>query len=200
MGTCDIEMSSEDKIQLKVYITKKTVDSFKQFLSRKWQTYVRGLISLEVEQALKRYISDGKGEHTHSSSASEEASNFHTMQGRKPKLTYTKEELDKIRHAIKVADAYIDKKIKGLKIEANEKEKVKAAMLKEEIVGWLVSSGKYEQKESVKQVPISLLRQAIGVIKEIKDKRSISNQIEYLKIHKQIDQIGLSGKQYQFLG
>jgi hypothetical protein len=193
-------MSSEVKIQFKAYITKKTVDSFKQFLSQKWQTYGRGLLSVEVEQALKRYISEGDGEHTHSSGASEEANNFHTMKGRKPKLNYTKEELDKIRHAIKVADAYIDKKIKGLKIEANEKEKVKAAMLKEEIVEWLVSSGKYEQRESVKQVPISLLRQAIGAIKEIKDKRSISNQIEYLKIHNQIDQIGLSGKQYRFLG
>jgi hypothetical protein len=193
-------MSSGDKIQFKAYITKKTVDSFKQFLSQKWQTYGRGLLSLEVEQALKRYISEGDGEHAHSSDVSSEAYNSHKMKGRKPKLTYTKEELDKIRLAIKVADAYIDRKIKGLKIEANEKEKVKAGMLKDEIVEWLVSSGKYEQKESIKQVPISLLRQAIGAIKQIKDKRSISNQIEYLKIYNQIDQIGLSGKQFRFLG
>ena len=73
-------------------------------------------------------------------------------------------------------------------------------MLKEDIAEWLVESGKYEQRESIKQVPISLLRQAIGAIKEIKDKRSISNQIDYLKTYKQIDQIGLSGKQYRFLG
>lgn len=193
-------MSSEDKIQFKVYITKKTIDSFKQFLSQKWQTYGRGLLSLEVEQAMIQYISEERGEHTRTIIPSETKQLSHTMKDRKPKLTYTKEELDKIRHAIKVADCYIDKKIKGLKIEANEKEKVKAAMLKEEIVEWLVSSGKYEQRESIKQVPISLLRQAIGAIKEIKDKRSISNQIEYLKTYKQIDQIGLSGKQYRFLG
>ena len=112
----------------------------------------------------------------------------HTMKGRTPKLNYTKEELDKIRHAIKVADAYIDKKIKGLKIEANEKEKVNAAMLKEEIVEWLKSSGKYEQAESIKEVPITLLRQAIGAVKIIADKRSINSQIEYLKTYKQIDQ------------
>ena len=79
-------------------------------------------------------------------------------------------------------------------------ERVKASLFKDEIVEWLVSSGKYEQRESIKQVPISLLHQAIGVIKEIKDKRSINNQIEYLKTYKQIDQIGLSGKQYRFLG
>jgi hypothetical protein len=50
-------MSLEDKIQFKVYITKKTIDSFRQFLSQKWQTYGRGLLSLEVEQAMKHYIS-----------------------------------------------------------------------------------------------------------------------------------------------
>lgn len=108
------------------------------------------------------------------------------------------EDLEKIRSGIKAADAYIDKKMKGLKIEANEKERVKAEILREDIAEWLVESGKYEQRESIKQVSISLLRQAIGAIKEIKDKRSINNQIEYLKMHKQIDQIGLSGKQYQF--
>lgn len=192
-------MSSDDKIQLKVYVTRRTIDNFKRFLSKKWQTYARGLLSLEVEQALKRYISGEDAKHTHSSCVSEEANNFHTMKGRKPKLNYTVEELDKILLGLKSAQTYIEKKSKGLKIEANEKEKVKAAMLKEEIVEWLVSSGKYEQRESIKQVPISLLRQAIGVIKEIKDKRSISNQIEYLKTYKQIDQIGISGKQYRFL-
>jgi hypothetical protein len=191
-------MSSEDKTQLKVYVTRRTIDNFKRFLSQKWQTYGRGLISIEVEQAMRHYISEERGEHTHSSGASEEANNFHTMKGRKPKLSYTKEELDKIRHAIKVADAYIDKKIKGLKIEANEKEKVKAAMLKEEIVEWLVESGKFENRESIKLIPISLLRQAIGAIKKITDKRSINNQVEYLKTYKQIEQTGLGGKQYRF--
>jgi hypothetical protein len=80
---CDVDMSLEDKVQLKVYITKKTRDSFKQFLSQKWQTYGRGLLSLEVEQAMIRYISEGDGEHTHSSGVSEEESSFHTMKGRK---------------------------------------------------------------------------------------------------------------------
>jgi hypothetical protein len=193
-------MSSEDKVQLKVYITKKTVDSFKQFLSQKWQTYGRGLLSLEVEQALKLYISEGKGEHARTIAPSETMQLSNTMKGRKPKSIYTMEELDKVVLGLKTAQTYIEKKSKGLKIEANEKERVKAAMLKEEIVEWLISSGKYEQRESIRQVPISLLRQAVGAIKEIKDKRSISNQIEYLKTHKQIDQIGLSGKQYRFLG
>jgi hypothetical protein len=198
--TCDVDMSLEDKIQFKVYITKKTIDSFKQFLSRKWQTYGRGLLSLEVEQAMIIYISGGDGEHTHTIKPSANMQLSQGMRGRKPKLTYTRAELDQIRSAIKAADAYIDKKMKGLKIEANEKERVKAEMLKEDIAEWLVESGKYEQRESIKQVPISLLRQAIGAIKEIKDKRSISNQIDYLKTYKQIDQIGLSGKQYRFLG
>jgi hypothetical protein len=198
--TCDVEMSSEDKVQLKVYITKKTRDSFKQFLSQKWQTYGRGLLSLEVEQAMIRYISGERGEHTRTIAPSETSQFSHTMKDRKPKLTYTRAELDQIRSTIKAAAAYIDKKMKGLKIKANEKERVKAEILREDIVEWLVESGKYEQRESIKQVPISLLRQAIGAIKEIKDKRSISNQIDYLKTYKQIDQIGLSGKQYRFLG
>ena len=200
--TCDVEMSLEDKIQFKVYITKKTIDSFKQFLSRKWQTYGRGLISLEVEQALIRYISGEREGHTYSSIASEEATSFHTMKGRKlkPRRTYSIKELNQLKATtLSVADL-IDKKIKGEKIERDHTERVKALLLKEEIIEWLVSSGKYEQRESIKQVPISLLRQAIGAIKEIKDKRSISNQIEYLKTYKQIDQIGLSGKQYRFLG
>jgi hypothetical protein len=62
---CDVDMSLEDKIQFKVYITKKTIDSFKQFLSQKWHTYGRGLLSLEVEQAMIRYISGERGDHTH---------------------------------------------------------------------------------------------------------------------------------------
>jgi hypothetical protein len=193
-------MSSEDKIQFKVYITKKTIDSFKQFLSQKWQTYGRGLMSLEVEQALKRYISEGDGEHSHSSAVSRETYNSHIMKGRKPKSTYTMEELEKISSGIKVADAYIDKKIKGLKIEANEKERVKAAILKEDIAEWLVESGRYEDRESIKHVPISLMRQAISVVKGITDKRSINNQIDYLKTYKQIDPIGPEGKQYRLLG
>jgi hypothetical protein len=56
------------------------------------------------------------------------------MKGRKPKLTYTRAELDQIRSSIKAADAYIDKKMKGLKIEANEKERVKAKILREDIL------------------------------------------------------------------
>jgi hypothetical protein len=198
--TCDADLSLEDKIQFKVYITKKTIDSFKQFVSQKWQTYGRGLLSLEVEQAMIRYISGERGEHTRTINPSETMQFSHTMKGRKPKLTYTRAELDQIRSSIKAADAYIDKKMKGLKIEANEKERVRAEILREDIAEWLVESGKYEQRESIKQVPISLLRQAIGAIKELKDKRSINNQIDYLKTYKQIDQIGLSGKQYRFLG
>jgi hypothetical protein len=197
---CDVDLSSVDKIQLKVYIKKKTIDSFKQFLSQKWQTYGRGLLSLEVEQAMIRYISGERGEHTRTINPPENMQFSQGTKGRKPKLTYTRAELDQIRSTIKAADAYVDKKMKGLKIEANEKERVKAEMLKEDIAEWLVESGKYEQRESIKQVPISLLRQAIGAIKVIKDIRSINNQIEYLKVHKQIDQIGLSGKQYRFLG
>jgi hypothetical protein len=200
--TCDVEMFSEDKVQLKVYITKKTRDSFKQFLSQKWQTYGRGLLSLEVEQALNRYISEEREEHTHSSSASEGANNFHTMKGRKlkPRRTYSIKELNQLKATtLSVADL-LDKKIKGEKIERDHTEQMKASLLREEIIEWLISSGKYEQRESIKQVPISLLRQAIGAIKELKDKRSISNQIDYLKTYKQIDQIGLSGKQYRFLG
>lgn len=193
-------MSSEDKIQFKVYITNKTIDSFKQFLSQKWQTYGRGLLSLEVEQAMKHYTSEGGVEHTRTNNHSEFKQLSHTMNDRKPKLTYTRAELDQIRSTIKVADAYIDKKVKGLKIEANEKERVKAKILKEDVAEWLVESGKYENRESIKLVPVSLLRQAISVVKEIKDRRSISNQIDYLKTYKQIDQIGLSGKQYRFLG
>jgi hypothetical protein len=155
---------------------------------------------LEVEQAMKHYISGERGEHTHAINLTENMQLSQGMRSRKPKLTYTRAELDQIRSSIKAADAYIDKKMKGLKIEANEKERVKAEMLKEDIAEWLVESGKYEQRESIKQVPISLLRQAIGAIKELKDKRSINNQIDYLKTYKQIDQIGLSGKQYRFLG
>jgi hypothetical protein len=198
--TRDADMSLEDKIQFKVYITKKTIDSFRQFLSQKWQTYGRGLLSLEVVQAMKHYISGERGEHTHAINLPENMQLSQGMRSRKPKLTYTRAELDQIRSSIKAADAYIDKKMKGLKIEANEKERVKAEILREDIAEWLVESGKYEQRESIKQVPISLLRQAIGAIKELKDKRSINNQIDYLKTYKQIDQIGLSGKQYRFLG
>jgi hypothetical protein len=200
--TRDVDMSLEDKIQFKVYITKKTIDSFKQFLSRKWQTYGRGLISLEVEQAIKHYISEERGEHSHSPSVSGEVYNSHTIIGRKqkPRTTYSVKELDQLKAAaFSVADL-IDKKIKGERIEQDHKERVKASLFKEEIVEWLLSSGKYEDRESIKQVPFSLLRQAISAIKNITDKRSVNNQIEYLKMYKQIDQIGINGKLYRVVG
>jgi hypothetical protein len=199
--TCDADMSLEDKVQFKVYITKKTIDSFKHFLSQKWQTYGRGLLSLEVEQAMIRYISGGGGEHTHSSSVSDEVHNSHTVVGRKlkPRTTYSVKELDQLKAAaLSVADL-IDKKVKGERIEQDHKERVKASLFKEEIVEWLLSSGKYGDRESIKQVPFSLLRQAISAIKNITDKRSVNNQIEYLKTYRQIDQIGIGGKLYRFL-
>jgi hypothetical protein len=200
--TCDAVMSLEDKIQFKVYITKKTIDNFKQFLSQKWQTYGRGLLSVEVEQAMIRYISEGSVEHTRTINPSEMRQLSHTMVGRKlkPKTTYSLKELDQLKAAaLSVADL-IDKKIKGEKIERDHKERVKASLFKEEIVEWLVSSGKYENRESIKQVPFSILRQAISALKNITDKRSVNNQIEYLKMHKQIDQIGIGGKLYRFVG
>jgi hypothetical protein len=83
--TCDADMSLEDKVQFKVYITKKTIDSFKQFVSQKWQTYGRGLLSLEVEQAMLRYISGERREHTHAIASSEISQFSHTGKGRKPK-------------------------------------------------------------------------------------------------------------------
>lgn len=101
---------------------------------------------------------------------------------------------------LKTAQTYIEKRSKGLKIEANEKERVKAAVLKEEIIEWLVSSGKYEDRESIKLVPVSLLRQSISAVKNITDIRSISNRIEYLKTYKQIEQAGVGRQQYRFLG
>jgi hypothetical protein len=100
----------------------------------KWQTYGRGLLSLEVEQAMIRYISGERGEHTHAINPPENMQLSQGMKSRKPKLTYTLAELDQIRSSIKAADAYIDKKMKGLKIEANEKERVKAKILREDIL------------------------------------------------------------------
>jgi hypothetical protein len=206
---CDVDLSSVDKIQLKVYIRKKTIDSFKQFLSQKWQTYGRGLLSLEVEQAMKHYISNGKllgtdenREHTRTIDPSEIMQLSHTMKGRKPKprQTYSIEELNQLKATLLSVADLIDKKIKGEKIERDHKERMKAPLLKDEIVEWLVHNGKFESKESIKLIPISLVRQAIGAIKKITDMRSINNHIEYLKTYKQIDQTGLGGKQFRFVG
>ena len=74
-------MSQEDKVQFKVYITRKTRDSFRQFLSQKWQTYGHGLLSSEVEQAIKQYISGGdvipSPTHTHTNSTENDISTSH---------------------------------------------------------------------------------------------------------------------------
>ena len=85
-------------------------------------------------------------------------------------------------------------------MEANEKERVKASMLKEEIAEWLVETGKYENRESIKLIPKSLLQQAITSIENITDNRSINNRIGYLKAYNQIEQTGLGKKQYRLVG
>jgi hypothetical protein len=82
-------------------------------------------------------------------------------------------------------------------MEANEKEKIKASMLKEEIAEWLVQTGKYEKRELIKLIPKSLLQQAITSIENITDNRSINNRIAYLKAHNQIEQTGLGKQQYR---
>jgi hypothetical protein len=114
--------------------------------------------------------------------ASETMQLSHTMKGRKPKprQTYSIKELNQLRATLLSVADLIDKKIKGEKIERDHEERMKAALLRNEIVEWLVLSGKYEDRESIKQVPFSLLHQAISAIKKITDKRSINNQIEYL--------------------
>jgi hypothetical protein len=45
-----------DKVQLKAYITSETDKRFREMLARKWQTYVKGLYSYEVEQAILQYL------------------------------------------------------------------------------------------------------------------------------------------------
>jgi hypothetical protein len=51
-------------------------------------------------------------------------------------------------------------------MEANEKERVKVSMLKEEIAEWLIQTGKYEDRQSIKLIPKSLLQQAITSIEK----------------------------------
>lgn len=192
----------EDKIQFKAYVTRRTVKGFKQFLSRKWQTYSRGIISLEVEQALKQYMSSGKTEHTHTSEPQNSIPMIHRGNGNKVlKITkpvkLSKEKADTVRLALEHAKVILDRASKGLKMEANEKERIKAAMLKEEIAEWLVESGKYEDRQLIKFIPKTLLQQALTSIQNITDNRSINNQIAYLRTYKQIDQVGPG--QYQLI-
>lgn len=46
----------EDKIQFKVYLPETLIEKFRTLIALKYQRYQRGLLSYEVEQALKQYI------------------------------------------------------------------------------------------------------------------------------------------------
>jgi hypothetical protein len=46
----------EDKRQLKVYISERTLENFKRMIASKWQTVERGLLSYEVEAAINQYM------------------------------------------------------------------------------------------------------------------------------------------------
>jgi hypothetical protein len=46
----------EDKVQLKVYLTETLIEKFRTLVALKHQRCKRGLLSYEVEQALKQYI------------------------------------------------------------------------------------------------------------------------------------------------
>jgi hypothetical protein len=52
-------MSSDDKIQFKVYLRSSIDTGFRQFLSQRWGTINRGILSLETEQAIIQYIGGG---------------------------------------------------------------------------------------------------------------------------------------------
>lgn len=49
-------MEYDDKIQFKVYLSNGVVERFRRFIASKHQKYRRGLLSLEVEQALMHHI------------------------------------------------------------------------------------------------------------------------------------------------
>ena len=46
----------EDKIQFKVYLPETLIEKFRTLVVLKHQRYQRGLLSYEVEQALKHYV------------------------------------------------------------------------------------------------------------------------------------------------
>lgn len=68
----------EDKVQLKVYISKKVVDELRMLIMHKYDRYVRGLLSHEVELALQNYIAEFRRTHTnaHKISVSERSNPF----------------------------------------------------------------------------------------------------------------------------
>jgi hypothetical protein len=198
-----MNVSNHRKVQFNSFISEDTVRRFKEMVAKKWTSYSKGLISAEVDQALRYYISIGgivpsgeNREHTHTFA---QETNLPTI-GRsisgkvvkvKGPVKLSKEQVDKLRIFAEHTKVILDRASKGLRMEANEKER---------IAEWLVETGKYEDRESIKFIPKSLLQQAITSVENITDNRSINNRIAYLQAYNQIEQTGLGKKQYRLVG
>ena len=207
-----MNVSNHRKVQFNIFISEDTVRRFKEIVAKKWTSYSKGLISAEVDQALRYYISIGgivpsgeNREHTHTFAQQTNLPTIgRSISGRvvkvKGPVKLSKEQVDKLRLFAEHSKVILDRASKGLKMDANEKERIKASMLKEEIAEWLVETGKYEDRESIRLIPKSLLQQAITSVENITDNRSINNRIAYLKAYEQIDQTGLGKKQYRLVG
>lgn len=65
----DRKMSLDDKVLVKVYLTKRTDGALRQIISQRWGTYDEGFLSMEVERAvishIKRWSSVPEFRHTH---------------------------------------------------------------------------------------------------------------------------------------
>ena len=115
---------------------------------------------------------------------------------RKRGITLSKEKVDKVRLALEHSKVILDMGSKGLAVEKNEKEKIKATLLKDEIVQFILDTKKFERREEIKTIPNGVLRIAITAILNIEDSRSINNKINYLRTYNQIDDI-IGTKQYR---
>lgn len=200
-----MNVSYSGKVQFNTFISEDTVRRFKEMVAKKWNTYSKGLISAEVDQALRHYISLGgiisSGENRDHTHTIDQQNNTHTIHRRKVvkptrPVEFTKKEVDQLSTTLAVVGTFVDKRSKGLKIERDEKELIKASRLKEEIIQFLIDTKKFESREAIKTVPKTLLKNAITAILNIEDSRSINNKINYLRTYNQINDI-IGTRQYR---
>jgi hypothetical protein len=143
---------AEDKGRLCCYISEDVLRRFRAFIARKNRTFLKGMLSYEVEPALKRSMS------------------YH---GRK----YAPQEGKDITHAhINITDQQM------------------AVHLRDMMVKYLVSSGKYEEPPA--KVPLYMLKWAICAVTGVKDQRAIKSRLTLLESNGLIRQLDWISKEY----
>jgi hypothetical protein len=147
-------MGDKDNVQLKVWVSRSCLKNIRTLIQAKYPKYIKGLLSLEVENAINRYTSAER-------------------KGLPDVSTHTQ----------------ITKSGRQFITVKQENSHQRALELNKRVANWLMA--KPYEYASLKNVLDKHLKEAIMVVEDVKDKRTLDNRIRLLTSNECIKKNGL---------